>query len=281
MDIELAKTFLEIMQSGTFARAAERLHVTQTTITARIHSLEANLNCTLFIRNRGGARLTPEGERFVRYAKEMIASWQAAQEVCCSPLTESKTTLSLGAENSLWNPIMVEWLIQLAEFEQLQLHSQVDNTDALYDAIRTLRLDAAVVHSARYYPDLNIEQVAEEKLIHVASVHTPEPNLYIDWGEEFAQQFDRCLPFNRQTAMQFSLGPMALKVMLKQGGNGYFRTRVVDQYLQQGHLKRVPNAPEFSYPIYLVSHRGHLPKEFNQVKHRLKRVLKSSNQWPV
>ncbi|MGO3453167.1 MAG: LysR family transcriptional regulator, partial [Marinomonadaceae bacterium] len=52
MDIELAKTFIEIMQSGTFAKAAERLHVTQTTVTARIHALEASMNCSLFIRNR-------------------------------------------------------------------------------------------------------------------------------------------------------------------------------------------------------------------------------------
>ncbi|MEL0625115.1 LysR family transcriptional regulator, partial [Marinomonas arenicola] len=100
---------------------------------------------------------------------------------------------------------------------------RIDSTDALYSAIREFQLDAVVVHSARYYPDLYIEQIAEEKLIHVACTHTPKPNLFIDWGEEFTQQFDRCLPFYRQTAMQFSLGPMALKVMLKQGGNGYFR----------------------------------------------------------
>ena len=280
MDIELAKTFIEIMQSGTFAKAAERLHVTQTTVTARIHALEASMNCSLFIRNRSGARLTPEGERFVRYAKEIIGSWYAAQDACrIHP--KDKTTLSLGAENSLWNPIMVEWLIQLTDFDHLHLHSRVDSTDALYDAIREFRLDAAVVHSVRYYPDLNIEQVAEEKLIHVACSHTYQPNLFIDWGEEFAQQFDRCLPFNRQAAMQFSLGPMALKVMLQQGGNGYFRTRVVDQYLQEGRLKRVPNAPEFSYPIYLISHRGHLPKEFEQIKQHLKNVLENADQWPV
>lgn len=281
MDIELAKTFLEIMQSGTFANAAKRLNITQTTVTARIHSLESSMNCQLFIRNRSGARLTPEGERFVKYAKEIITSWRAAQEIYRVPQADNKTTLSLGADNSLWNPIMVDWLVQLADLEHLHLHSQIDTTDTLYRAIRNFQLDAALVHSARYYPDLNIEQVAEEKLIHVACSHTPKPNIFIDWGEEFAQQFDRCLPFNRQNAMQFSLGPMALKVMLKQGGNGYFRTRVVEPYLQQGRLKRMPDAPEFSYPIYLVSHRGHLPREFEQAKQRLKNVLKNTDQWPV
>ena len=281
MDIELAKTFIEIMQSGTFAKAAERLHITQTTVTARIHSLEADMGTKLFIRNRGGARLTPAGERFSKYAQEMLFVWQAAKEACLEPKTDNKQPLSLGAENSLWNPIMVDWVIELSRLEHLQLTSRVTTTDEIYNNIRRNKLDTAIVHSARYYPDLVIEQIAEEKLIHVACAHNASPNLYIDWGEEFVQQFDRCLPFNRHTAMTFSLGPMALKVMLRNGGNGYFRTRVVDKYLQEGRLIRVTDAPEFSYPIYLITHRGHLPTDFEDIKISLKKVLKQANQWIV
>ena len=48
MDIELARTFLEIVRSGSFMAAAERLHVTQTTVTARVHNLEGQLGCRLF-----------------------------------------------------------------------------------------------------------------------------------------------------------------------------------------------------------------------------------------
>lgn len=37
MDIDLARTFLEVVRTGSFMAAAERLHVTQTAVTARIH----------------------------------------------------------------------------------------------------------------------------------------------------------------------------------------------------------------------------------------------------
>ncbi len=43
MDIELARTFLAIVSAGSFVRAAERLHVAQTTISARVRSLEEQL----------------------------------------------------------------------------------------------------------------------------------------------------------------------------------------------------------------------------------------------
>lgn len=40
MDILLARTFLEIVSSGNFMRAAERLHVTQTAVSARVRTLD-------------------------------------------------------------------------------------------------------------------------------------------------------------------------------------------------------------------------------------------------
>ena len=61
MDITLARTFLAIVSAGSFARAAERLHVTQTAVSARVQALEAEIGRRLFVRNKAGAHLTPAG----------------------------------------------------------------------------------------------------------------------------------------------------------------------------------------------------------------------------
>src|SRR5690349_1861388 len=79
MDIELARTFLQIVRSGSFIAAATPLHVTQTAVTARMQNLEQQLGCALFVRNRAGARLTPDGERFVGYATQLVQTWDAAR----------------------------------------------------------------------------------------------------------------------------------------------------------------------------------------------------------
>ncbi|WP_130911574.1 LysR family transcriptional regulator, partial [Pseudomonas sp. Sample_9] len=65
MDIDLARTFLEIVRHGSLAAAAQKLFVTQTAITARVQKLESQLGSTLFVRNRAGAKLTANGEAFV------------------------------------------------------------------------------------------------------------------------------------------------------------------------------------------------------------------------
>ena len=68
MDIELARTFLEIVKTRSFVRAAEQLNLSQTAVSARIRALEEQLGRPLFTRNKNGASLTPAGEQFLRYA---------------------------------------------------------------------------------------------------------------------------------------------------------------------------------------------------------------------
>ena len=86
MDIDLARTFLEIIRGGSFIAAAERMHLTQTAVTARIQNLESQLGCRLFVRNRAGARLTDDGERFVAYANQLVQTWEAARRDLPLPL---------------------------------------------------------------------------------------------------------------------------------------------------------------------------------------------------
>jgi DNA-binding transcriptional LysR family regulator len=68
MDVELARTFLEIVNAGSFVRAAEHLHVSQTTVSKRIRSLETQLGRSIFVRNKAGAMLTPARRQFLHYA---------------------------------------------------------------------------------------------------------------------------------------------------------------------------------------------------------------------
>src|SRR5690606_23105608 len=72
MDIDQARTFLAIVTHGSVAAAGEQLHLTQRAVSARIRTLEAQLDTRLFVRDKSGARLTAAGERFVRHATMLV-----------------------------------------------------------------------------------------------------------------------------------------------------------------------------------------------------------------
>ncbi len=95
MDVERARTFLEIIHSGSFLNAAERLHVTQTTVSARIRTLEEELGRKLFVRNRNGARLTSAGVEFERFAQMFLQVWERARQQLAVPSGKTGVAASI------------------------------------------------------------------------------------------------------------------------------------------------------------------------------------------
>lgn len=285
MDIQLAKTFLEIMSAGSFQEAAKRLHVTQTTVTARVKGLEESLGCRLFIRNRAGATLTQEGERFVEHAKNLVFTWQRAKLELSAP-GDLVPGLTVGVENSLWNPLLVETINQLhaepiSENTGIIFDARIEEESLLIKQLDQGILDAVLVHKPHYRSNFVVELLMEEKLIHVQSTKESKPNLFIDWGDEFKAQYDAVLPNPRQQGFKTNLGPLALKVMLNQGGNGYFRTRVVQKYLASGELEIVQGAPEFSYPVYLLYGEQAATESLKRFIEVLKQQSKKIEFWSV
>ncbi|WP_219061357.1 LysR family transcriptional regulator [Pseudomonas sp. UMAB-08] len=279
MDIDLARTFVEIARYGSLVAAAERLHVTQTAITARVQKLESHLNCTLFIRNRAGAKLTADGEAFVVYANQLVQTWEAARRDL--PLPEGyRNVLHIGGEVSLCNPLMLSWVQQMREkIPTHALRAEIGDGKQLLQQLELGVLDAALVYQPTYWPGLQVEQLLEEKLIQVRLASNPEPYVYVDWGDDFRKQHDAALPDQAKAAIGFNLGPLALQYILENGGAGYFRTRVVQSYLDSGVFERVPKAPEFTYPTYLVYSRDRDSAVLQSAFELLRDIVKADSDW--
>ncbi|AYN95316.1 MULTISPECIES: LysR family transcriptional regulator [Pseudomonas] len=279
MDLELARTFLEIARTGSFLAAAERLHVTQTAVTARVQNLEAQLQCRLFVRNRAGARLTADGQVFAGYASQLVQTWDAARRDL--PLPEGfRNLLTVGGEVSLSNPLILNWVKRLREaLPGYAVRAEIADSSRLQQQVEQGVLDAALVYQPEYWPGMQVEQVLEEKLIQVCSVAQPEPYIYIDWGEAFRKQHDAAMPEKAKAALSFSLGPLALQYLVQNGGAGYFRTRVVQSYLDNGILQRVERAPEFTYPTYLVYSRDKETPVLQDAIQLLRDVIGEDADW--
>src|SRR6185437_3862499 len=109
MDINAARTFLEVVKTGSFANAATNLHITQTAVSARIRVLEQELGRPLFVRNKAGARLTQAGQQFQRFATSLVQLSEQALRSVTLPQGRG-IVVALGAELSVSNPLLPHWL---------------------------------------------------------------------------------------------------------------------------------------------------------------------------
>ena len=70
-DVRL-RAFATVARLGGFTAAARDLGISQPAVSQRIAELEKELDCTLLERTRDGVRLTPEGERLLGYARQVL-----------------------------------------------------------------------------------------------------------------------------------------------------------------------------------------------------------------
>jgi DNA-binding transcriptional LysR family regulator len=258
MDLELARTFLEIVSTGSFLRAAERLHVGQTTVSARIKTLEQQLGRPLFVRNKAGATLTPAGEQFLRYAPAFVQLWQRARHQVAVPQGH-RAVLVVGSEVSLWQPLLLDWVAWMRKsLRDIALRVHVDVPQDLINHVASGFVDVAIMYAPQHRPGLKIDLIMEETLVLVTTdpggnAKVGRDYVHVDWGPEFALHHG--LP-DVTPNVSVNLGPLGLGYVLQVGGSGYFRMRAVAPHLAAGRLHAVPGAPQFSYPIYSVQSAG-------------------------
>lgn len=94
-------TFLAVIETGTFTRAAEKLGYAQSSITAQIQALEAELAAPLFDRLGKKLLLTEAGSQLFPYAQEMIALHNAGKQAILSGNQQVNSPIAIGAPESL------------------------------------------------------------------------------------------------------------------------------------------------------------------------------------
>jgi DNA-binding transcriptional LysR family regulator len=257
MDIAVARTFLEILKTGSFVAAAANLNITQTAVSARIRVLEEQLGRPLFVRSKAGAKLTPAGQQFHRFATTLVQVWESAERAVALPAGRDQL-VTVGAEFSLWNPLMKHWLLWMRqEWPSVAISVRVASAQRLIQQVQDGSLDVAVVYGLPRRPGLITEVLFEERLILVQALKNGrEPDaadhVGVFWGDDFDASYCAAFPDEPAPMVSISHGPLALDYIIEAGGSGYFREGFVKRYVDEGLVAPVPDSPEFSYSASLV-----------------------------
>lgn len=257
MDTELARTFLTVIDAGNFIGAADRLHVTQSTVSARIHSLEEQLGCKLFVRNKAGTALTPAGHQFQKHAAVLVRTIEhARQDVGIS--RGYRASLTVGGRFGLWERLLLKWLpLMRRAAPEVSVRAEIGFEADLMQGLIEGRLDIGVMYTPQSRPGLTVEHLMEENLVMVSTHKSAraEPAadyIYVDWGPEFYAKHNARFPDFVGAGITANIGWLGLQHVLQFGGSGYFPIRLVQPYLEDGQLYRLSDAPDFPLPAYLV-----------------------------
>lgn len=260
MDIQLLRTFLAVADTGSFGAASARLYVTQSAVSLRVQRLEDQLGRPLFERSKAGARLTPAGAAFERYALSILRSWEEARQQLAVPEGYCEA-LSIGAEHALWPRLGFRWIDALrAARPTLAVRAELGRADRLTRFLIEGQCQVALTYTPQIRPGLTAAPVLEDELILVAAFPTDGPDdpalraayAFCDWGTEFARAHAAALPGLTGTPVTLALGTLAADYASRRHAAAYTPARAARRMLDAGTLHLVPDAPIFPYPIWSV-----------------------------
>ncbi|MFW5454758.1 LysR family transcriptional regulator [Thioalkalivibrio sulfidiphilus] len=269
MDTDQIRTFLAVAAYGSFLEAAERLHVTQSTVSARIQRLEADLGNRLFVRNRSGASLTAAGRRFLRHAKSLLLTLEQARHDVGLP-SRFRASITVGARIALWEGFLPQWLGRFrASAPDVSVRSEIGFEEDLMRRLVEGTLDVGLMYTPRHSPGLVVERLFDETLVlydtDPGATGPGEDYVHVDWGPAFHAQHAQHYPDVERPALHANIGWLGVQIILCNGGSCFLPERMARPLIEAGRLFPVPGSPRLSLPAYMVFPRDSESPVLSQV----------------
>ncbi|EGR2795355.1 LysR family transcriptional regulator [Vibrio navarrensis] len=257
MDVKVFRTFLELAKVRHFGRAAENLYITQAAVSARIKQLESYFDTQLFIRDRNNIKLTSAGERLVGYAEVMVATLQQAK-LELSMQDGRGLQLTLGGTPNVWDAYLQNCLSVVSDaFGGYGFIAEVMGREQLNRGLQERTLDMAFAFDQIKADELYCKKVADLVLVLVSTQpHNKETvfddkYVYVDWGTKFASEHAERHPKSMAPYLRTSTARIALDFILEKGGSAYLPASLVQPFIANEQLYRVPGVEDWYRPIYL------------------------------
>lgn len=278
MQIELIETFLDLCETRSFHRTADRLGVTQSTVSGRIRALERATGRRLFTRGRVGTELTTEGLMFAPHARNLRLGWAEAVSAT-RQAGDSALTLRIGLQNDLAANHIGDWVNALrAAFPGVSFYVEPDYSANMCGELAGGTLDLALLFTPRPLPDLHFETVGEivYRMVSTDSDRLAEirADRYIlaNYSPAFAQTHAILHPGLATAQVGSGQNAAVTGLLLRLGGAGYVLEETARAMAAAGQAKEVRDAAPITQTVFAAVH---LRNRHRPTHRRLVRLLRS------
>ncbi len=162
-DLELYKVFYVTAKCGNITVAAEKLYLTQPSVTKYIKKLESHLGCSLFLRSKRGVSLTAEGRLLLSYiepAWQLIAS--AEREISSIQSLESGSVSIASTEMSFKSYVLPAMKDFMKKHPGVTVKFSNALNETMIDMLDNGSIDIAILHDPFKTPDYMDIKVIDE-----------------------------------------------------------------------------------------------------------------------
>lgn len=261
MNIVELKTFLAIEETGSLVKASAILNVTQSTVTARLQSLENTLGQVLFVRHKSGASLTPAGMRLLRYAETISDLWRQARQETALP-SGLDGICNIACEHGLWDGFTEAFFSRLRhEHPDVAISVWQGTQGEIAHWMDQGKSDLAITHRS----SVSKRQLQVELPSDLLRLYSTDPNspikfdpgyVFIEAGEEFGREHAAAYADADTARLSFNDASLGLQHILKFGGSVYLPERTAAPFIKRKEIFHLSTAPDFERRVFMTVNKS-------------------------
>lgn len=258
MDFDQLRAFYTVAQTKNFTKAAEMLHLVQSTVTMRIKQLEEKIGKPLFERDTRSVEITQAGKALLPYAERILKlAQEGLSEVAAIQPYEDR--LSIGSPDSIWSyllePILKEYHLRYPQIAVVtKTGHSADVVQYLLDHIIQIgfvnvpptltNFEVIPFHQEEIllvaHPDHPVARKGSIKISEIAEL----PLLFVNWGEAFERWISQYLPPSYVPKLQLDKAQLAIDLVMEGVGVSLLARSAVKSELAKNELVEVKIAGE-------------------------------------
>lgn len=159
------KYFLEVYNVRNISRAAERLGITQPSLSLSLKRLEALLTVKLFARSKSGVEPTKEGDILAKDVEALLIEWSRIGDKAKDANQTVKGSVRIGCHASVALYAVKPWIKTLTtKYDELDVFFEHDLSRKILEQIVSFKLDVGLVINPVAHPDLVIKKLVSDEV---------------------------------------------------------------------------------------------------------------------
>jgi LysR family transcriptional regulator, flagellar master operon regulator len=275
MQIELLETFLDLMETKSFNRTADRLNLKQSTVSARINTLETMFGKKLFTRSRAGTQPTPAGYRLLDHARALRHQWNEARRSVQSTGNFDQS-MRIGIQHDLASNHIADWVAGFRTIlPKAAFYIDLDFSNQMSVDLLAGELDLSILYTPKNMPDLHNELIGEVgyRLIssnarRIADIE-PESYIFTRFSPAFEKVHNPMMADLSEAPLSSGQNITVCGLLSSLGGSAYVLEESATEMVAAQGFDYVEDAPRIPQGVYCAMHLR------NRHSHVHRRLLES------
>lgn len=206
MTLKQLQYIITVADMGNITEAAKKLFIAQPSLTSSIHELEKEYGITIFTRGNKGVELTPEGDEFLGYARQVIEQSNLINERYTGK-SDVKQRFCVSAQHYSFAVEAFVKLLKEHGGDKYEFHMRETQTYEIIDDVSHLRSEIGILYINKFNETI-IRKTLRDNNLSFNTLFKAKPHVFIGKGNPLAKKkkltLDDLKPFPRLSYEQGS-----------------------------------------------------------------------------